>query len=142
ADGFCGFYETVENDDVAAALLSAARVWLTGRGLTGMRGPTNPSMNDTSGLLTQGFDREPSILMPYNPPYYEDYLLRFGFKRAMTMWAYYIHKKYVKLDTLRRGVELVQRRNRTIRLRPPDMSSYGEQARSIRQVKDDAWSSD
>src|SRR5690606_40372730 len=90
---------------------------------------TNPSMNDTSGLLTQGFDREPSILMPYNPPYYEDYLLRFGFKRAMTMWDYYIHKKYVKLDKLRRGVELVQRRNPTIRLRPLDMSRYDEEAR-------------
>src|SRR5690606_17384421 len=140
ATGFFGFFETVENYDVAAALLSAVRDWLTGRGLTGMRGPTNPSMNDTSGLLTQGFDREPSILMPYNPPYYEDYLLRFGFKRAMTMWAYYIHKKYVKLDKLRRGVELVQRRNPTIRLRPLDMSRYDEEARSILHIYNDAWS--
>src|SRR5690606_6469156 len=45
--------------------------------------------------LVEGFDREPSILMPYNPPYYVDFLERYGFERAMTMWAYYVHEAYV-----------------------------------------------
>ena len=139
-NGFFGFFETVDNYDVAAALLDAAREWLRNRGLTGVRGPTNPSMNDTSGLLTQGFDREPSVLMPYNYPYYEDFLVRFGFERAMTMWAYYIHNKYTKVDKLKRGVEIVRRRNPGLNLRTLDMSRFKEEARNILHIYNDAWS--
>lgn len=138
--GFFGFFEAVEDYQVASALLTAVRTWISDQGLTGIRGPTNPSMNDTAGLLTDGFDREPAILMPYNPSYYEDFLLRFGFRRAMTMWAYYIHKKYVRLDKLRRGVEIVKRRHPGIRLRTLDMSRFDDEARTILDIYNDAWS--
>ena len=90
--------------------------------------PVNPTMNDTSGLLVEGFDREPVILMPYNPPYYVDFLARYGFRRAMTMWAYYVHEAYVNKDKLRRGAELVMRRNPGLRLRTIDLSRYMDDA--------------
>ena len=110
-NAFFGFFETVDDYAVAEALLDAATGWLRERGYTGVRGPVNPSMNDTAGLLVEGFDREPTILMPYNPPYYVDFLERYGFERAMTMWAYYVHEAYVNKDKLRRGAEIVMRRN-------------------------------
>ncbi len=138
--GFFGFFESIDDFDVASALLEAVRSWSSEQGLTGLRGPTNPSMNDTAGLLTDGFDREPAVLMPYNPPYYEAFLLRFGFERAMTMWAYYIHKKYVHLEKLRRGVEIVKRRNPGLRLRTVDMDRFDEEAKSILHIYNDAWS--
>jgi hypothetical protein len=139
-NGFFGFFECVEREEVASALLGAACQWLAGRGLTGVRGPSNPSMNDVSGLLVRGFDREPSILMPYNPPYHEGYLLRFGFQRAMTMWAYYVHKKYVQTDKLRRGVELVHRRNPGLKLRSVDMRRFDADAQAMFHIFNDAWS--
>lgn len=139
-NGFFGFFETIEDYDVAFALLETVREWLREQGLRGVRGPTNPSMNDTAGLLTEGFGREPSILMPYNPPYYEKYLARFGFERAMTMWAYYIHKKYAKIDKLKRGVDVVRRRNPDLHLRTVDMSRFDEEARTILHIYNDAWS--
>ncbi len=139
-NGFFGFFECVESYPVAEALLGAARAWLQEQGLTGVRGPTNPSMNDMAGMLVGGFDREPSVLMPYNPPYYEQFLLQYGFTRAMTMWAYYVHKKYVQIDKLRRGVELVRRRNPGLTVRPLDMSRFDQEARDILRIYNDAWS--
>ncbi|MEX0599804.1 MAG: hypothetical protein WD021_08075 [Rhodothermales bacterium] len=139
-NGFFGFFETIDDYAVAEALLDAAIERLRSEGLTGVRGPANPSLNDTAGLLVGGFDREPSVLMPYNAPYYEAFLERHGFERAMTMWAYYIHKKYASTERLERGVEIVKQRNPGIRVRTIDMDRFEEEARTILHIYNDAWS--
>lgn len=139
-NGFFGFFESVEDYETAAALFEEVKRWLQQQGLSGVRGPANPSLNDTAGLLVRGFDREPSVLMPYNPPYYEAFLEHYGFSRAMTMWAYYIHKKYVRTEKLERGVEIVMRRNPGLRLRNIDMKRFDEEARTILHIYNDAWS--
>jgi GNAT superfamily N-acetyltransferase len=137
--GFFGFFECVEDATVAEALFDAAATWLREQGLTGMRGPANPSLNDTAGLLVDGFNSDPSILMPYNPPYYEDLFVMHGFERAMTMWAYYVHKKYVQTDKLRRGAQLVKRRTPGLALRTLDMERFEEEAQTILDIYNDAW---
>src|SRR6266478_1623876 len=68
--GFFGFFESVNDHDVAGALFSTAAGWLKERGATAVRGPASPSVNDEYGLLIEGFDEPPAVLMPYNPPYY------------------------------------------------------------------------
>ena len=140
ANGFFGFFETVDDFEVARSLLDAVRKWLQSSGLKGLRGPTNPTLNDSAGLLVDGFDREPSVLMPYNPSFYEDFLTRYGFRRAMTMWAYYIHKKYVDTEKLQRGADIVKRRNPGLRLRNIDMRRFNEEAATILHIYNDAWS--
>lgn len=140
ATGFFGFFECVEDNAVAEALLDAAADWLRAQGLTRMRGPANPSLNDTAGLLVDGFDRDPALLMPYNPPYHEDFLLTYGFERVMTMWAYYVHKKYAQADKLRRGAKIVRHRNPGLELRTLDMDRFDEEARAILDIYNDAWS--
>ena len=138
--GFFGFFEVVEDYGVAVSLLDAASTWLRSKGLRAMRGPANPSLNDTSGLLVEGFDQEPSILMAYNKPYYEDILLRYGFNRAMTMFAYYVHKKYLDIAKLERGVEIVRRRNPGLTLRTMDMSHFMDEAMIAKDIYNEAWS--
>jgi len=138
--GFFGFFETIEDYDVAEALLNAASEWLKAQGLRAMRGPANPSLNDVSGLLVDGFDRPPAILMPYNFPYYADFLERYGFERVMTMWAYYIHFKYRNLDRMRRGVQVIRHRNPDLELRTLDMSRFEEEAKTVLDIYNDAWS--
>jgi GNAT superfamily N-acetyltransferase len=139
ATGFFGFFECVDDYAVAEALLDAATDWLRGQGLERVRGPANPSLNDTAGLLVDGFDREPAILMPYNPPYHEDFLERYGFERSMTMWAYYVHKKYCQFERLERGAELVKRRTPGLSVRAIDLDRFEEEARTIREIYNDAW---
>jgi len=138
--GFFGFFETVEQFEIAEALLEAAASWLREQGMRVVRGPVNPSLNDPSGLLVNGFDRLPAIMMTYNPPYYEDYLHRWGFTRVMTLWAYFIHRKYAQLDRLRRGATIVYRRNPGLSLRTLDMSRFDEEVTIIREIFNDAWS--
>ncbi len=137
--GFFGFFECEERYETAAALLDAACQWVRDQGLTSARGPASPSLHYTAGVLVNGFDREPSLMMPYNPLYYEGFLLRYGFERAMTMWAYYVHGKYTKIDYLRRGAEIVLRRNPGLTLRKPDMSRYDEEALIMRDIYNEAW---
>jgi hypothetical protein len=138
--GFFGFYEAIEDYSVSKALFDVAADWLRQQGLNSMRGPTSPSMNDVSGLLVDGFDRYPSVLMPYNFAYYQEHLERYGFERVMTMWAYYIHMKYRNLDRLRRGADIIRRRNPGLGLRTLDMSRYMEEARLLLDLYNDAWS--
>lgn len=138
--GFFGFFEAIDDDAVARALLDAAAGWLRAKGLAAMRGPTNPSMNDVAGLLVDGFDRAPSILMPYNKPYYERMLVDYGFERAMTMYAYYVHKKYLDQAKLERGAEMVRRRNPGLRLRPLDVGRFMDEARLVMEIYNEAWS--
>ncbi|RMH19872.1 MAG: N-acetyltransferase [Gemmatimonadetes bacterium] len=69
--GFFGFFECVDDGDVASALVDAARGWLAERGLDALRGPVNPSTNYEAGLLVEGFDEHPVLQTPWNPPYYE-----------------------------------------------------------------------
>ena len=138
--GFFGFFETENDPAVANALLDAAEAWLRARDCIRMRGPTNPSLNDVSGLLVDGFDRRPSVLMPYNPPYYADLLTDYGFERAMTMWAYYAHKRYAKYDRLRRGVNIVKRRTPGLSLRTINPDALYDEARTLLDIYNEAWS--
>ena len=138
-NGFFGFFETVEDYGVATALLDAAVGWLKDRGLTGVRGPTSPTMNDVSGLLVDGFDRPPAILLPYNPPYYLEYLERYGFSRAMTMWAYYVHAAYIDADRMARGADIVRKRNPGITIRSLDMSRFTEDVAAAMEIYNIAW---
>lgn len=138
--GFFGFFECPDDTAVANALFEAAGNWLRTRGLTSMRGPANPSLNDTAGLLVDGFDSTPSVLMPYNPPYHESLLLENGFDRVMTMWAYYLHEKYVEYDRLKRGADLVKRRTPGLSVRTLNMDRFDAEARTVREIYNDAWS--
>jgi len=70
--GFFGFFECIDDSAVVHALLHAGESWLRNQGMTSIRGPVNPSLNYTCGLLVEGFDRPPCVFMTYNPPYYAD----------------------------------------------------------------------
>ncbi len=138
--GFVGFFECIDDASVAAALLDAATGWLREQGMRAARGPTNPSMNDVCGMLVDGFDRPPAVMMPHNPPHYPRFFEDYGFSRAMTMWAYYVHRKYVSVDKLKRGVDFVYRRNPSLAIREMDMSRFDEEARIILDIYNEAWS--
>ncbi len=86
--GFFGFFECIDDLSVARALFDAGRAWLMHRGMTDWRGPVNPSLNYTCGLLVDGFDRPPVFLMTYNPRYYAALLEGCGFSKAQDMYAY------------------------------------------------------
>ena len=137
--GFFGFLEAEDDAEVFRALFQTAEGWLKARGLTSVRGPVDPTMNDTAGLLVDGFERPPSILMPYQPPYYKERLEDLGFERAMTMWAYFVHDAYLDDSRLRRGVQIVRRRHPDLTVRPLDMSRFDEEVQAALRLYNEAW---
>lgn len=87
--GFWGFFESVDDQEVADALFGAVRDWFALRDIHQLRGPTNPNMNGEIGLLIDGFDTTPYFMMTYNPPYYERLVEEFGFRKAQDLYAYW-----------------------------------------------------
>lgn len=86
--GFFGFFECVNDSSVARSLFTAGEAWLRAHGMTAVRGPVNPSLNYTCGLLVEGFERRPCFLMTYNPPYYADLLESCGYAKCQDLYAY------------------------------------------------------
>ena len=87
--GFFGFFECEEDQEATNGLLDAAHQWLKDQGLQNMRGPMNPSMNYECGMLIEGFDRPPTFMMTYNPPYYPQQMEQYGLHKAQDMFAFY-----------------------------------------------------
>jgi GNAT superfamily N-acetyltransferase len=87
-DAMFGFFESVEDPAVAAALFEAARGWATERGRERILGPMDFTTNDEIGILVEGFERRPMILEPWHPPYYRELIEAQGFAKAMDvlMW--------------------------------------------------------
>jgi len=88
--GFWGYFECENDPEVATLLFDTAADWLRKRGLTRMLGPANPSLNDPCGLLVDGFEWSPFVLMTYNPRYYPTLVTKAGFTKAMDLLAYII----------------------------------------------------
>lgn len=88
--GFFGFFEVLEDPETAAALLSTAESWAREAGHDQILGPMQYSTNEELGLLVDGFDDSPRILMTYNPPRYQGYIESAGYQKAMDLWAYKI----------------------------------------------------
>ena len=127
--GFWGYFESLPEAEVVAALLDHAADDLRERGLTEMWGPFNPSINGECGLLVEGFDEPPALLMPYNPPAYPELVERAGHRKLKDLYAYEL--LYAQVDTdqeTRRRMErieaAVRRRHPEITFRTIDMGNY------------------
>lgn len=114
--GFFGFFECVNNQNVADALFAAAADWLRSKGRDAMRGPVNPSMNDECALLIEGFDSPPVVLMTYNPPYYAQLIEKAGLSKIKDLYAYILKQEDYRSEKLMRLQKAIRERNKlTIR---------------------------
>ena len=87
--GGCGFFESIDNQEVANMLFDAAREWLSVRGVEGMDGPVNFGSRDAWwGLLVEGFDYEPLYTNPYHQPYYKTLFENYGFQNYFNQNSY------------------------------------------------------
>jgi hypothetical protein len=138
ATGFWGFLDTVDDSDVAKALLSHAEAWLSQRGMTRARGPLSTNVNEEMGCLVEGFDTPPYVLMPHHRPYQARLIEESGYEKAKDLiaWSYVVGE--LNPRTARAQAE--------IRAMPEVKSrvvSYRDMARDVDLIMDifnDAWS--
>jgi len=135
--GFFGLFESVDDQAVADALVDAAGSWLRSRGLGVIRGPMNFSTNDDCGLLVDGFDTPPVVMMPHNPRYYARLLEGAGFAKAMDLLAYQGGHETVPVRLREAAAKLAERYR--IALRPLDMKHFWRDVELVKQLYNQAW---
>jgi GNAT superfamily N-acetyltransferase len=149
--GFFGFFECLPTkehfrdkglaslgpEEVTAALLDAARDWVRRQGLEILRGPMNPSTNETCALLVDGFDDPPMVMMPYNPPQYVELLEGAGLRKAKDLVAYTLEDA----DPPPRMVEMAEKVSRRtgVRIRPLRKKELTDEVRRVQEVYNSAW---
>ena len=108
-----GFFEA-EDGEAARALLAAVENWAKARGRQRVRGPISPSLNEMCGLLIDGFDTDPMLLMPHNPPEYAAHIESAGYAKVKDLFAWLCT---VEGDAAPPFIERAARRVRTRRSR-------------------------
>ncbi len=135
-----GYFGQLEGFNRAAdfeQLLSAAGAWLTERGCDEMRGPYDLSINQSCGLLVDGRDRPPMVMMGHAPDWYAEHLERAGMRPVMDLLAYLLPPDFEPPPAMRR---LVERAAGRICFRRLDFSRYEEEVDLMRTLFNDAWS--
>lgn len=137
--GQFGFLEAVDDRAVFSALLGQAERWLAERGMTRVRGPFSFSINEETGLLVDGFDTPPRLMMGHARPYYAARLEELGYAKAKDIIAY----DYALDTPFPRKMALVLKRvlrSGDIRVRPISKRHLERDLDIIISIFNDAWS--
>ncbi|HCY77816.1 MAG TPA: hypothetical protein DHV28_18050 [Ignavibacteriales bacterium] len=137
--GFFGFFECINDQKVANALFDTAKKWLKEKGLKRMLGPANPSSNDEWGMLLEGFDDAPRMLMTYNPKYYLDLCANYGMTKAKDLFAYKLENhKVMSSEKLKRVQQIAKDRYR-LKISQLDMKNFAKGLEKVKYVYNKAW---
>jgi GNAT superfamily N-acetyltransferase len=137
--GFFGFFDCVDDEETAKELFNKAALWLKEKGATNIRGPVNPSTNETCGILIEGFDSPPIIMMPYNPPYYLKLLENAGFSKIKDLLAF---KRYSQEPFSERFKKILKRihRSEKINIKKADTKNLSSELSIFQEIYNQAWS--
>ena len=135
--GFFGFFDTLDDQEVASALVAAAEEWLVGRGMTVMRGPFSLSINEETGMLVEGFDSPPTIMMSHHHSYQEALAEGAGLQKVKDCYGW----KYDVVAAPARAQKAWEAINSLpeVRFRSVSPRSLKKEVRDILDVFNDAW---
>lgn len=136
--GFFGFLDTVNDEEVAKALLDAAAAWLKARGMKRMRGPFSLSINEEMGTLVEGFDTSPMPFMSHHMPYQGGLIEKAGLAKLKDVyaWRYQVGEIPERADKATREVERLPE----VSARHLDIKNLERDVRIVMDVFNDAWS--
>jgi GNAT superfamily N-acetyltransferase len=137
--GQFGLLEAVDDPEVFAALFEAAEAWLKARGMRRATGPFSLSINDESGLLIDGFERPPYIMMGHAPRYYGPRVAEQGYRTAKNLVAYAFDVAAPPPPRARRVLDRLSR-GAGLSYRPLDMRRFDHELQRIVDIFNDAWS--
>jgi len=135
--GFFGFLEAPDDPAVFKALFATAEGWLRERGMTRVRGPFSLNVNQESGLLVDGFDTPPYLMMGHAPRYYAARLLELGYVGVKDLLAYEMDAPYAPPKALQ---AMLQRQAHRIHIRPFNGKRKAAELEVLRELFNDAWS--
>ncbi len=136
--GFFGFFEFIDDANVARTLLETATNWLRERGMKRAQGPFNFNTNHECGLLVDGFDSDPLVLMTWNPERYPACYEAIGLTKVKDLLAYWLVPGPIP-EQIQRIAEWVKQRYPELRVRPVNLKDYEAEVEVARQLYNDAW---
>jgi hypothetical protein len=136
--GYFGFFEFVDDQAVAQALLDAACAWLKAKGMTEAQGPYNFNTNHDFGLLIDGFDTPAAIANPHGRPYYGPMAEKIGLTKKIDWYAYWLDAGPMP-QQVNNIAERFMKRHPNVKLRMVDMSQFDREIRIFHDIYNDAW---
>lgn len=137
--GFFGFFESIDDQAVANALFDAAYEWNRYRGFTSMRGPMNFSVNEECGLLIDGFDTPPMVMMRHDHRYYQKLYEGWGLTKTMDLYAYLSEHKTMP-ERIGKMAEILTKRNKvSIRSLSRNKKQMKKDIETVFQIYTKAW---
>ena len=139
-EGFFGFFECIEDFEVAKKLFDAAMEWMKKENLTSIVGPTNFSTNEPFGMLVDGFDTPAMLSTTYNKTYYDGLCKQYGFVKKVDLYAYLIKASSVSEKAVKLSDAFESRlKTKGITIRPISMKHYDKESESASAVYNAAW---
>ncbi len=135
--GFFGFFDCIDEKPVAEALFGKVKEWLKKRGMSLLRGPVNLSSNEEWGLLVEGFDKPPMVMMPYNFNYYQTLLESCGLTKAKDLFAYIINVPEVLPEKTFRVARIAEKQG--IGVRQLNLRSFHNEMLLFKSIYNSAW---
>ena len=135
--GYFGMPEAEDDPDILASLLTTAEDWLRQQDIEIIRGPFNLSINEECGLLVDGFDTPPSVMMGHALPYYGQHIESAGYSKAQDLLAYTIAPDF---EAPRIMQKLAERAAKGVTIRPLRRKDLTEELNILRELFNDAWS--
>jgi len=138
--GFFGFYETIESDEVAEKLMLACEDWIKTRGIDSLMGPFNFTTNHEVGFLIKGFDRPPVIMMTYTKRYYPDQLQKLGYKKEKELIAFWVDRNTEKPEFFTVMAKRIAREiEGAYEIRTMNMADFKSELKIILDIYNEAW---
>jgi hypothetical protein len=135
--GFFGMIEAEDNPETFKLLFDTAEHWLRDHGMHRVLGPYNLSINQEPGLLVDGFDTPPCVMMGHAPPYYGARIEENGYQKAKDLFAYTIDGDFKHTPAMQ---AIVKRAKKRVTIRSLQKASFNEDLKIIEDVFNDAWS--
>ena len=136
--GFFGFLDTVDDEEVARALLARAESWLRGKGMKHARGPLSLNINEETGCLVAGFDTSPYIMMPHHRPYQSTLIEKAGYTKVKDLyaWRYSIGDLNTRVKRAHAEIKSLPE----VSFRRASMKNLAKDVEVLVDVFNDAWS--
>lgn len=134
-----GFFESIDDGTTAQALFDAVENWAREKGAEAVVGPFNPSTNYECGLLIEGFDRAPVVMMTYNPDSYPGLIEGAGYEKAKDLLAYVSPVQDQSLERLKKLAERTRKRNPGLKTRGADLKHFDGEVAAFQEIYNAAW---
>jgi hypothetical protein len=136
--GHFGFFDCIDDQEAARALVDAAASWLRACGMSSMAGPMNFSLNEECGCLVSGFETPPAMLMTHARPWTGALLEGAGLSKQIDLYAYRVPPDRLPLSMYEKIAGRARQRG-GISVRPFDMKRYDQEVHLLVDIFNDAW---